>query len=141
MKIGQLSKRTGCSIQSIRFYEKEGLLSAPRRSEGNYRLYDLSTLDQLFFIKHCRSLDITLSEIKQLLELKRLPESQCTEINNLVDEHISEINTRMDELNRLKESLIILRKKCNSDQSVKNCGILQDLLAVPEKKLDNLNPR
>ncbi len=128
MKIGELAKQTGCSVQSIRFYEKEQLLSAPRRSEGNYRLYDSATIEQLTFIKHCRSLDITLAEIKQLLELKRSPETQCKEINNLIDDHISQINTRLFELAKLKDSLCVLRTKCSSDRSVKDCGILQDLL-------------
>jgi len=128
LKIGELAKLTGCSVQSIRFYEKEHLLSAPRRSDGNYRLYSQSNLEQLTFIKHCRNLDITLAEIKQLLELKRSPETQCKEVNNLIDSHISQINTRILELNKLKDSLGTLRAKCSTVRSVKDCGILQDLL-------------
>ena len=128
MKIGKLAKLTGCSIQTIRFYEKEHLLSTPLRSEGNYRLYDRKTLEQLIFIKHCRNLDITLAEIKQLLDLKKSPETQCTDINHLIDEHIKQINLRMTELKKLKGSLTDLRSKCRDNQIVKNCGILQDLL-------------
>jgi len=64
LKVGQLAKLTGCSIQSIRFYKKEQLLSAPKRSDGNYRLYNQENLEQLTFIKHCRNLDITLKEIR-----------------------------------------------------------------------------
>lgn len=127
MKIGELAKLTGCSVQSIRFYEKEQLISPPRRSEGNYRLYDKTNLEQVIFIKHCRNLDITLAEIKQLLDLKRSPETQCEEVNELIDEHITQIDLRMRELNNLKVSLITLRSKCDSAQIVKDCGILQDL--------------
>ena len=127
MKIGQLAKLTGCSIQSIRFYEKEQLLSAPRRSDGNYRLYDQKNLEQLIFIKHCRNLDITLAEIKQLLHLKQSPETQCEEVNDLIDGHIIQIDLRMHELKKLKASLTKLRSKCCSAQIVKDCGILQDL--------------
>ena len=131
MKIGELAKLTGCSIQSIRFYEKEHLLSAPPRSEGNYRLYNRKNLEQLIFVKHCRNLDITLVEIKQLLDLKRSPETQCEDINHLIDEHIKQINLRMTELKKLKGSLTDLRSKCRDNQTVKNCGILQDLLTKP----------
>ena len=131
MKIGELAKLTGCSVQSIRFYEKEKLLSALRRSEGNYRLYDRNNLEQLIFIKHCRNLDITLAEIKQLLDLKQSPETQCEDVNHLIDEHIKQINLRMTELKKLKGSLTDLRSKCRDNQIVKNCGILQDLLTMP----------
>ena len=131
MKIGELAKLTGCSVQSIRFYEKEELISAPRRSECNYRLYDQKNLEQLIFIKHCRNLDITLAEIKQLLNLKQSPETQCEDVNHLIDEHIKQINLRMTELKKLKGSLTDLRSKCRDNQTVKNCGILQDLLTKP----------
>ena len=131
MKIGELAKLTGCSVQSIRFYEKEELISAPRRSECNYRLYDQKNLEQLIFIKHCRNLDITLAEIKQLLNLKQSPETQCEDVNHLIDEHIKQINLRMTELKKLKGSLTDLRSKCRDNQIVKNCGILQDLLTKP----------
>ena len=127
MKIGQLAKLTGCSIQSIRFYEKGRLLSAPRRSDGNYRLYDQKNLEQLIFIKHCRNLDITLAEIKQLLHLKQSPETQCEEVNDLIDGHIIQIDLRTHELKKLKASLTSLRSKCSAAQIVKDCGILQDL--------------
>lgn len=133
MKIGELAKLTGCSVQSIRFYEKEQLLNPPRRSDGNYRLYSNSHLEQLMFIKHCRNLDITLAEIKQLLDLKQSPETQCEEINHIVDDHIKQINLRMTELKKLKDSLTILRSKCRINQTVKNCGILQDLLTKPSE--------
>jgi len=131
LKIGELAKLTGCSVQSIRFYEKEELISAPRRSECNYRLYDQKNLEQLIFIKHCRNLDITLAEIKQLLNLKQSPETQCEDVNHLIDEHIKQINLRMTELKKLKGSLTDLRSKCRDNQTVKNCGILQDLLTKP----------
>ncbi len=133
LKIGELAKITGCSIQSIRFYEKEQLISASKRNQANYRLFDQKALDQLIFIKRCRNLDIKLAKIKLLLELKQSPETQCTEINNLLDEHIVDIHTRIIELNELKETLIVLRTKCHTSRSIKDCGILQDLLTNTAK--------
>ena len=129
MKIGELAKLTGCSVQAIRFYEKAHLLQAPRRSEGNYRLYDRSSLEQLAFIKHCRSLDITLAEIKLLVDLKNSPETQCEQVNQLIDNHIEQINFRVHELNKLKNSLTSLRSNCQPDLKIKDCGILQHLSA------------
>lgn len=73
IKIGELSKVTGCSVQTIRHYEKEQLIASAERSEGNFRLYDEVAVEQLLFIKHCRSLDLSLPEIRQLLGLSRSP--------------------------------------------------------------------
>jgi len=127
LKIGELARLTGCSVQAIRLYEKAQLLKAPRRSEGNYRLYDQSSLEQLIFIKHCRNLDITLAEIKLLVDLKCSPDTQCEGVNQLIDNHIAKINLRIQELEKLKGSLISLRSNCQSAQTVKDCGILQRL--------------
>jgi len=127
LKIGELAKLTGCSVQAIRFYEKEKLLQTPRRSESNYRLYDRSSLEQLAFIKRCRTLDITLAEIKLLVDLKNSPETQCEGVNQLIDDHIEQINLRVFELNKLKDSLTSLRSSCQPDLKVKDCGILQRL--------------
>ncbi len=133
MKIGELAKLTGCSIQSIRFYEKEKLLSTPIRSDSNYRLYNHKNQEQLTFIKRCRNLDITLAEIKHLLDLKQSPDTQCEEVNHLIDDHIKQINLRMSELKQLKGSLVTLRSSCRNNQTVKNCGILQVLLTKPSE--------
>lgn len=134
MKIGELANKTGCSVQSIRFYEKKQLINPPKRSEGNYRLYDKINLEQLMFIKRCRNLDIALAEIKQLLDLKQSPETQCEDVNHLIDTHIEQINLRLIELKILKDSLTKLRSKCSNSQIVKNCGILQELITKPSKQ-------
>ena len=78
MQIGELAKQTGCSIQTIRFYERKGLLDKPSRTEGNYRLYDKAAADKLTFIKQCRALDISMKEIELLLEEKTSPNQSLT---------------------------------------------------------------
>jgi len=127
VKIGELAKRSGCSVQTIRHYEKEGLLVAMQRSEGNFRLYDESGLEQLLFIKHCRNLDISLPEIRELVSLKLEPTSRCDHVNQLVDEHIKQVQARILELSRLREQLISLRNCCVQKQTVEQCGILKSL--------------
>lgn len=127
MKIGKLANRSGCTIQSIRFYERENLLPSPRRSEGNFRLYDLPTLEQLLFIKRCRSLNLTLEEIRELLEFKEGPDVSCNDINTIIDKHIAEVVTRISEMQNLQHQLKTLRRSCSSRRNMSHCGILQCL--------------
>ena len=127
MKIGELSKRTGCSIQSIRYYEKEGLLSSTLRSEGNFRLYNDEAVKELNFILRCRSLDISLAEIKQLKDLKYKPNENCQDVNSIFDKHISLVDLKMKELRELKKQLKNLRDKCSDKNIVNECGIIQEL--------------
>ena len=127
MKIGQLSKVSGCSIHTIRYYEKEGLLNVPSRSEGNFRLYDEKSIKELEFVKHCRSLDIPLSDIKALLVLKNKPEESCSSINSLIANQLDLVNKRIRELKTLKSELQIMKKACSSGNTVESCGILTSL--------------
>jgi len=128
MKIGELSKLTGCSIQSIRYYEKEGLLSSIPRSEGNFRLYNDESVRQLIFIKRCRSLDISLSEINHLSSLKSIPEQNCNDVNKLFDKHLQQVDLKIEELEKLKNQLLDLRNKCSDKHIVEDCGIIQELM-------------
>jgi len=127
VRIGELAKLSDCSIQTIRFYEKEALLSEPERSEGNFRLYGSKTLDQLLFIKHCRELDLSLAEVRQLLSLQKSPDACCDNVNNMVDAHIQQVDARIRALRNLKSQLQMLRLNCRGAQAVKDCGILQGL--------------
>ncbi|MGB0936420.1 MAG: Cd(II)/Pb(II)-responsive transcriptional regulator [Colwellia sp.] len=127
MKIGKLSKVSGCSIQTIRYYEKENLISNPNRSEGNFRLYDNNSLKELEFVKHCRSLDIPLSDIKRLIELKQSPEESCSSVNTLIDDQLKLVNQRIIELKSLKKELQIMASSCSSDNNIDQCGIIKSL--------------
>lgn len=127
MKIGEIANLTGCSVQTIRFYEKEGLVKSQRRSEGNFRLYDEAAVEQLNFIRHCRSLDLSLLEIRQLIDLRSSPESRCDEVNRMIDRHIDQVEERIQELEVLMRQLVELRSHCASDRTIEQCGILNDL--------------
>ena len=129
MKIGELAKLTGCSVQTIRYYEKENLLKSKTRSEGNFRLYDTSAVEQLMFIKQCRSLDLALSEVRQLIDLNQSPGTQCDDVNNMIDNHIEQVEQRMKELKGLRSQLTSLRRSCSNNRTVEECGILQNLSA------------
>lgn len=127
MKIGELAKLTGCSVQTIRYYEAEKLLPSTRRSEGNFRLYDAASAEQLVFIRLCRGLDLSLSEIRQLLILKRSPNAQCDDVNRMIEVHIQQVESRIRELTQLNEMLKALRGRCSDQRTVEQCGILQTL--------------
>src|SRR4051812_27358601 len=118
MKIGDLSRQTGTSVETIRYYERMRLLQAPPRSEANYRLYGTSHLERLLFIRACRSLDISLDEIATLLELRASPEAGCDGVNRLLDTHIGAVEERIRELHLLQRQLRDLRQSCQSVDSI-----------------------
>jgi len=127
LKIGELAKRADCLVETIRYYEHEGLLPAPARSEGNFRLYSDAHVERLRFIRHCRSLDMTLDEIRSLLHFQDAPEENCGQVNDLLDKHIGHVADRIAELKALEKKLKKLRGHCQRAQAVKDCGILHEL--------------
>ncbi len=128
MKIGELAKVTQTQVETIRFYEREGLLREPPRSEGNYRIYGAEHLDRLAFIRHCRSLDMTLDEIRALLRFQDAPKDNCHAVNDVLDEHIGHVAQRIRDLKELQKELKSLRAQC--DGLAVECGILDGLKKV-----------
>lgn len=124
MKIGELGDSTGVDAETIRYYEKVGLLPKPARTEGNYRHYGEAHVDRLRFVRHCRSLDMTLDEIRVLLQFRDTPDSNCGEVNALLDEHIGHVTQRIVALTELEKELRKLRRQCRKAQKSKDCGIL-----------------
>ncbi|HQR75964.1 MAG TPA: Cd(II)/Pb(II)-responsive transcriptional regulator [Burkholderiaceae bacterium] len=127
MKIGELASLTGTAIETIRFYEREKLLQAPRRTGANYRVYQTVDADRLAFIRHCRSLDMTLDEIRALLRFADDPQQNCRGVNELLDEHIGHVAERIRELRVLEKELKRLRLCCQAEQAVTDCGIFTGL--------------
>lgn len=127
LKIGELASRTGCQVETIRYYEREGLLPEPARTDSNYRLYNDTHVDHLTFIRHCRSLDMALDEIRTLLKFRDAPEQNWGDVNALLDEHIGHVAGRIAQLKTLEAQLKKLRSLCNMVQTTKECGILNEL--------------
>lgn len=127
MKIGELATLARTPVETIRFYEREGLLAAPARSMNNYRVYEQAHVDRLAFIRRCRSLDMALDEIRVLLAFKDEPDESCNEVNRVLDEHIDHVAARITELASLKQQLVALRAQCRVTQDVAHCGILKGL--------------
>src|SRR6202167_6665064 len=112
INIGELARRTQCQVETIRYYEREGLLPTPARSQGNYRQYDASHVERLSFIRHCRSLDMTLDEIRALLAFRDAPTRDCADVSALLDEHVRHVADRIADLRRLQRQLRQLRGLC-----------------------------
>ncbi len=135
MKIGELSTTTGVPIDTIRHYEREGLLPEPARSESNYRRYGAEHAQRLSFIRHCRGLDMALDEIRVLLRFKDAPSAGCGEVNALLDAHIGHVAQRVRELRTLEKHLRELRDTCRSAQDAEHCGILNQLDTMADSDL------
>jgi Cd(II)/Pb(II)-responsive transcriptional regulator len=134
--IGALARDAECPPETIRYYEREGLLPHASRTAGNYRLYGDAHLERLVFIRNCRSLDMTLDEIKQLLHFRDEPQSECGAAHALIDEHIAHIGERIAELGQLQSQLQGLRRQCQPMGEVKKCGILDRLQQKPSSPPD-----
>ncbi|CAB3749096.1 Cd(II)/Pb(II)-responsive transcriptional regulator [Paraburkholderia humisilvae] len=130
MKIGELAQLAGCTTDTIRFYEKEGLLPAAARTGANYRYYSDAHLQRLRFIRNCRALDMSHEEIRRLLDAGDARGEDCAAINQLIDEHIDHVVKRIDELTSLKQQLLTLRAHCQTEKAVLECGIMQELGAM-----------
>lgn len=127
MKIGALARAALTPVDTIRFYEREGLLAAAPRSEGNYRLYGALDVQRLAFIRQCRNLDMSLDEVRTLLRVKDAPEQDCQAVNELLDAHVRHVAERLRELRELERELKALRARCAGAQAGRACGILQQL--------------
>ncbi len=112
MQIGELSKQSGCSNELIRFYEKNGLLEAPRRTSSNYRVYGPDSLKALHFIQRCRAMDLSLEEIKNLMKLKSEEPQDAIKAHEIISSHLSEIEKKLKQLEELKKELQTLSAKC-----------------------------
>lgn len=127
MRIGELARHSGCSVETIRYYEAEGLLAAVRRSASGYRDYQPADSERLIFIRYCRTLGMTLAEIRQLLSARDQPHSSCALVNHLLDEQLAKVEEQLLALTTLRQQLKILRSRCSRTATAAHCGILQEL--------------
>ncbi len=127
MKIGELAKKLGLTIDAIRFYEKSGLIKSPQRNENGYRTYSSDSIAAIEFIQHCRSLDIPITEIKKLLKVRSGSAESCREANEVFDEQLERLRVRIKELKILEKNLAQLRSVCQEELAPEKCRIIQSL--------------
>ena len=129
-RIKELAAATGVDAETIRFYEKEGLLPQPARLANGYRNYAPAHLERLSFVRHCRALDIPLADVRSLLGALDAPQEACADVNNLIDDQLSRLRARLISMMALEKQLLQLRSACSGEHAHQSCGILNELVAA-----------
>ncbi|MCA1197919.1 helix-turn-helix domain-containing protein [Sphingomonas sp. R647] len=126
MKIGELARATSTKIETIRFYEKIGLLPAPARTAANYRAYNQTQLARLSFVRRARDLGFTLDQIRGLLALSDDRDQSCSAVDTVARQHVSEIDRKITDLRALRRELQEMLDQC-SQETVSTCRIIESL--------------
>jgi len=116
-------------VETIRFYEKQGLLPTPPRRENGYRVYEAVHLERLAFIRHCRALDMPLLDVKRLLGFVDASEENLGEVDVLVDQQLVRVRARLKSMRALEKQLLQLRARCSGTHDG-HCGILDELVSA-----------
>ncbi len=127
MKIGELARQIGVNIQTVRYYERIGLLHPDRRLESGYREYGKQAVDKLHFIKRAQQLGFTLKEVDELLSLRVDPDTTCNEVHERAVHKITDIERKIADLQRMKLGLEKLAAQCSGIGPTSECPILDAL--------------
>ncbi|AZI36105.1 putative MerR family transcriptional regulator [Caenibius tardaugens NBRC 16725] len=133
MKIGDLARLTGTRVETIRFYEKEGLISSQRRTSGNYRIYQQEHLNRLSFIRRSRDLGFTLGQVRTLLDLADDNSRSCAAVDEITRDQLQFVEQKIQDLNALKYELSNLLNQCRQG-TIADCRIIDAL--APSRKCD-----
>ena len=133
MKIGELGRATGTKVETIRFYEKIGLLANPARTNGNYRDYSTGQLARLSFIRRARDLGFTLDQVRALLTLTDDRDQSCSAVDAVAREHLAHIDRKIADLHALRRELGDLIGQCGQG-TISDCRIIEAL--GPVERLD-----
>jgi MerR family transcriptional regulator, copper efflux regulator len=127
LKIGYVAKVCGIGIETIRFYERSGLIAEPPRRESGYREYPYETITRLRFIKRAKELGFSLKEINELLSMRERGEAKCKDIKRQAELKLSDIDLRIKDLQKMKKAILNLKGRCSDGASLKECPILHSL--------------
>lgn len=127
LSIGQVAKAAGIGVETIRFYERQGLLSQPERKRSGYRQYPADAVARVLFIRRAKGLGFTLKEIRELLSLRVDPARTCADVRSFARAKIAEIQERVDELERIQRALERLARSCRGNGPLQECPILEAL--------------
>ena len=127
LTIGQLAKKADVNIETVRYYERRGLIPEPPRKESGYRQYSDEMVKRILFIKHAKELGFSLKEINELLTLKLDARTSCSEVKNRAEAKITDIEGKIKTLQRMKKALVKLTKACGGIGPAKECPILEAL--------------
>ncbi len=127
LNIGEVAKRTGVTVETVRFYEKKGLIAPPARSESGYRQYPPETVKRVRFIQHAKEAGFTLKEIGEILALRRQHGTTCADIKLHATQKIEAVDQKIEDLRRIRQALERLILKCRGRGPSRECPILEEL--------------
>jgi MerR family mercuric resistance operon transcriptional regulator len=124
LRIGQVAKQGNVGVETVRFYENEGLIELPKRNSSGYRQYPESIIKRIQFIQQAKSLGFSLKEVGELIKLKKTPNARCNEVKATAVGKITDIQKKIDALEGMKEALQPLVAKCSPSEPISDCPIL-----------------
>lgn len=127
LSIGQVARQAGVTVETLRFYEKQGLLPSPARSAAGYRKYDEAVVRRVRFIQRAKELGFSLKEITELLNLRRTRQTSCAQVRQAALTKVADIEHKLMELQRMRAALQMLAARCDGLSEVSTCPILDAL--------------
>lgn len=127
LTIGRVARSAGLAIDTVRYYEREGLLQKPARTPSGYRQYSADAVARLRFIRQAKELGFTLAEIRELLALKVAPGKSCADVRARAQAKIADVEQRIAQLDRMKRALVKLAAACSGRGPTSECPILEAL--------------
>ena len=129
LTIGQVARRAGVGVETIRFYEREGLVPKPPQTRAGYRQYPPDAVQRVAFIRRAKELGFTLAEVQQLLSLRVAPKRSCADVRDLAREKVATIENKIQDLLRMQEALKRLVRSCRGKGPTGECPLLEALEA------------
>lgn len=133
LRIGQLADQSGIHLETIRYYEREGLMPAPPRKSSGHRAYPKTAVRRLRFIKRAQELGFTLAEVRNLLALNAACDHPCTQVVRRINEWIADIDKRIEHLKAIKKALLQAKHAHPSEGDVAHCAIIKSLARLESK--------
>jgi MerR family mercuric resistance operon transcriptional regulator len=133
LTIGKVAKQAGIGVETVRFYERQGVISQPSRRQSGYRQYPPETVTQICFVKRAKELGFTLKEIKSLLSLRASPESPCSNVRRQAEAKIAGVQQKIRDLRKIEKALRKLLTACSGRGPVTACPILDAMEGRPRE--------
>lgn len=127
MQIGALAEQAGVNVQTVRYYERRGLLRRPTRTDGGFRVFPRETVAVIRFVKRAQDLGFTLEEIQELLRLREDRVSPCADVRAVAESKIANIDRRIEGLTAIRHALTTLVAACRRNRTKRECPILEAL--------------
>lgn len=127
LKIGEVARQTGISVEAIRYYERLGLVQEALRTDSGYRKFEPGVVRRLRFVQRAQALGFSLQEIRELLELRASPAASASEVHRLAEAKLAEVDRKLAELARIREALATVSCTCSGEGPISECPILDAL--------------